>query len=42
MFPESFKGVSRKFQGCFEEVLRVFKKDPMVFQGILKAVSIEF
>ena len=39
----SFKGVSRKFQGCFKEVLREFhgsfKGVSRKFQGCLKEVS---
>ena len=35
MFKESFKGGSRKFKGCFKEVLSVSRK----FQGNVKGVS---
>ena len=35
MFQGSFKGVLRKFQGCFTEVSRVF-------QGSFKGVSRKF
>ena len=35
LFHESFKGASRKFRGCFKEVLRVF-------QGNFKGVSRKF
>ena len=35
VFQESFKDVTREFQGCFKEVLRVF-------QGSLKDVSRKF
>ena len=46
MFKESFKGVSRKFKGCFKEdkgvFLETFKGDSWVLQGYLKDVSRKF
>ena len=42
MFQESFKGVYRKVQGCFQEVSRVFKESfksvSSKFQGNIKGV----
>ena len=46
MFQESFKGVSRRFQGCFKEVSgdsRVFQGGSFkMFQESLKDVSRKF
>ena len=43
VFQGSFKGVLRKFQGCFKEISRVFHGSFKVvsrkFQGCLKEVS---
>ena len=35
----SLKGVSRKFQGCFKEVLRVCKES---FKGVLRKFKVCF
>ena len=44
MFQESLKVVSRKIEGCFQEVLRVFpgsfKGVSRKFQGLFKKVSV--
>ena len=37
LLTENFKGVSRRFKGCFEEVSRVFQARK--FQGNLKGFS---
>ena len=46
MFPESFKVVSKKFQGCLKKVVRVsensFKGVSRKFQGCFKEVSRAF
>ena len=36
MFPESFKGVSEKFHGCFKEVLRTFQE---TFKGVSRKLQ---
>ena len=40
-FIKSFKGVSRKFQGCFKEILRMFQDISKRFHVCFKNVSIK-